>query len=78
MVDLENHDTELLIMITVVTLTHTLSSWRCEGKELSGKKEASPSRKSDTAFDAVCPANLQTWNMRQETTQTLWKWSESI
>lgn len=40
----------------------TLSSWICEGKELSGKKETSPSRKRDTALDAVCPANLTTLN----------------
>lgn len=38
----------------------TLSSCSCEGKELSGKKETSPSRKRDTALDAICPANLKT------------------
>lgn len=29
---------------------------------MSGKKETSPSRKRDTALDAVCPANLTTLN----------------
>lgn len=42
--------------------TQTLSSWMFEGNELSGKKETSPSRKRDTALDAVCPANLTTSN----------------
>lgn len=31
----------------------------CEGNELSGKNETSPSRKRDTALDAVCPASLK-------------------
>lgn len=31
----------------------------CEGNELLGKKETSPSRKRDTALDAVCPARLK-------------------
>lgn len=56
---------------------HTLSSWMCEGKELSGKKETSPFRKRDTALEAVCAANLMAWNTQKETIQTSWKIRET-
>lgn len=29
----------------------------CEGKETPGKNETSPSRKRDTALEAICSAN---------------------
>lgn len=58
----------------------TLSSWRCEGKELSGKKETSPSKKSDTTLEAVCPANLKNaqngWKQQVQNVKSISKYQK--